>query len=295
MRFSVRCFGRWATIICLLLGVLTLSGCGAARLGYNSAPALGYWWMDGYVDFDNSQSLRVKTDLQALQDWHRKEELPIIAEMLKNLQASAAQNVTPEQVCTLSAYMLGRVQAAGDRMVPSATAVIPTLQAAQFEHMAKAFDKRNRQWREDWLDGTPAERQERRVKSLVDRAESFYGRLTDAQVRRVSAQLEATPFDAAIQYREILRRQQDGLQTLRQLRYASPPATEIHLQAEVRALLVRALQSPDPAYRQYLEQLTQQGCATVADLHNSTSPAQRTKLAQTLQGYEADARSLQTR
>jgi hypothetical protein len=295
MHVAVRCIGRWTAIISLLLGVFALSGCSAVRLGYSSAPGLGYWWLDGYADFDNSQSVRVKADLQALQDWHRKEELPLYSEMLKNLQTSAPGNVTPEQVCTLYAYLLTRVQATADRMVPTAAAIIPSLQPAQLEHMSREFDKRNRQWREEWVDGTPAARLERRTKSLVDRAESFYGRLSDAQLKLVIAQLESSSFDPAMQYREMVRRQQDGLQTVRALRNAAPSPTESHVHAELRGLLERSLRSPDPVYRQHQEQLTAQGCASIAALHNSTTVAQRVKLAQALQGYEGDARALQVR
>ena len=292
MRVSVRFFCRCTAIISLLLGLVALSGCSAVRLGYTSAPGLGYWWMDGYADFDNSQGLRVKADLQALQDWHRKEELPLYADLLKNLQTSAASNVAPDQVCAVYAYVMTRVQTTADRMVPTAAALIPTLQPAQLEHMAREFDKRNRQWREEWMDGPPAARQERRTKTLIDRAESFYGRLSDAQLKLIATQVAASSFDAAMQYREMVRRQQDSLQTLRALRNAVPGPSEIHAHAELRALLERSLRSPDPVYRQHQEQLTAQGCASLAALHNSTSPAQRGKLAQALQGYEGDARAL---
>lgn len=273
--------------------LLGLGGCSAVRLGYNNAPDLAYWWLDGYFDFDSPQSVRLRNDLHTLQDWHRKEELPGLATTLKDLQAASLQEVTPTQVCQLATYLEERLQTVLDRAVPTAVALGPLLSNAQLDHLARALDKRNREWREEWLDGTPAERSERRMKKLVDRAEGFYGRLTEAQRQQLQAQLDQSAFDPALQYREVLRRQQDALQTLRGLRAGN--FSEIHIQAEVRALVARSLQPADPAFRQYTERVRSQACAAIATFHNRTSPAQRQRLQTTLAGYETDVRALLTR
>ena len=272
------------------MGLLSLSGCNAVRLGYNNAPDLTYWWLDGYFDFDGPQSTRLRNDLHALQDWHRKEELPQLATTLKNLQAAAPQDVTAAQVCQLSQYVEERIQTTLDRAAPTAVALGPTLSSAQLEHLARALDKRNREWREEWMDGSPEERAERRLKKLVERAEGFYGRITEAQRKQLQAQLEASAFDASVQYREVLRRQQDTLQTLRALRNGN--ATEIHTQAEVRALVARSLQSPDPAFRQYTDRVRSQACEAISAFHNRTSASQRLRLQDTLKGYEGDVLAL---
>lgn len=284
---------RWCAIIGLLMASLLLGGCSAVRLAYNNAPDFTYWWLDGYFDFDGAQSLRLRNDLQSLQDWHRQAELPQLAETLKNLSTAAPQPVVPEQVCKLSVYLEDRVQTLLDQAAPTAVALAPSLTVAQLDHLARALDKRNREWREEWLDGTPEQRNERRLKKLVGRAEDFYGRISDTQRALLQSQMDTSAFDANLQYREILRRQQDVLQTLRALRAGNAP--EIHVQAEVRALVSRSLQSPDPVFRQYTERMRTQACQAIAAFHNSTSATQRAKLQQTLQGYEADARALMAR
>jgi dihydrodipicolinate synthase/N-acetylneuraminate lyase len=101
MSLYVRYLFRWLGIIGLLAGALLLGGCSAVRLGYNNAPDLTYWWLDSYMDFDSPQSVRVRADLQALQDWHRKEELPQYAEFIKGLQPLVNKQVTSDQVCAL--------------------------------------------------------------------------------------------------------------------------------------------------------------------------------------------------
>ncbi|BDT71219.1 hypothetical protein os4_07370 [Comamonadaceae bacterium OS-4] len=284
---------RWFAIIGLLSVAATLTGCGAVRLAYNNAPDLSYWWLDSYLDLDSPQSVRLRNDLTALQSWHRKEELPAIADMLKNLQASVPQPVAAEQVCQLSRYLESRFQAALDRAAPTAIAIAPTLSNAQLDHLARSWDKRNAEWREEWLDGSPQDRLSRRLKSTIERTEGFYGRLTDTQKALLRSQLESSPFDAATQYKEVLRRQKDALQTLRALK--SGTLGDIQVQAEMRALFARSMQSPDPAFVQYTERIRSHFCESATELHNNTSPAQRVKLQQTLQGYEGDVRALMQR
>ncbi len=284
---------RWCAIISLLVAGLALTGCGAVRLAYNNAPELTYWWLDGFLDLDSPQSVRVRSDLNALQVWHRKEELPAMAEMLKNLHAAVPQPVAADQVCQLSRYLEGRFQAVLDRATLTAIALAPTLSNAQLDHLARAWEKRNTEWREEWLDGPPQDRLERRLKTAIERTEGFYGRLTDNQKAMLRGQLESSPFDPATQYKEVLRRQKDALQTLRGLKAGTP--SDIQVQAEMRALLVRSLQSPDAAFVQYTERARSHFCESAAELHNNTSAAQRSKLQQTLAGYESDVRALMQR
>jgi hypothetical protein len=284
---------RWFTIICAVFAALSLSGCSAVRLGYNNAPTLAYWWLDGYFDFSTAQSNAMRAELVALQDWHRKEELPLLADLLKNLQAAAPTPVNSEQICAVYSYVQTRVLATSDRLVPAFAALSTNLQPAQLDHMARTFEKRNKQWREEWLEGSKAERTDLRTKKLQERAEAFYGRLDATQVALLRNQVNNSDFDPSLNYREMLRRQQDTLQTLRDLRNSN--ATEAQGQADIRAMLARALNSPDPAFRAYLATITAQSCAALAAVHNSTSASQRQRLAQTLQDYETDARVLMQR
>ena len=277
-------------IISALVMAASFSGCSAARLGYNSAPSLAAWWLDGYLDFDADQSAKVRTELDALIAWHRKEELPQFAATLKNLRGVAAQTITPEQVCSLYTFTLVRTEGTAERMVAAVATLAPTLQPTQLEHMARQFDKRNREWQEEWMHRSASEVTDRRVEKLVERAESFYGRLDTAQRSAVRANVLKSAFDANLTYREVLRRQQDTLQTFKHLRAGIDSESEA--QASVRALLERTFNSPDSAYRQYRTDMSTQSCAAIANLHNSTNPNQRRKLAQVLLDYENDVRAL---
>lgn len=274
----------------MLLVAVLIAGCSAARVGYNNAPALAYWWLDSYFDFDGEQSLRIRADLQAVQDWHRKEELPLLIQTLRELQAMASKPVTTAQVCAAVPGLQTRMQITLERMAPSIAVIAPNLQAAQIENMAREFEKRNKKWREEWLEGTLAERADRRVGKIVDRAESLYGTPDPAQVAIIKNHIQTSSFDGPRNYREMLRRHEDALQVLKSLR--ATKVTPAQATAAIRGLLERTLNAPDPAYRQYVDRLTLESCAATAAVHNSSSSGQRTHLLQALQDYEGDARAL---
>ncbi len=289
-RFSLRSFVDSAPIIGVLLATLVLGGCSAVRLGYNNSPTLIYWWLDSYFDFDDAQSLRVRNDLQALQDWHRSAEVPLLAQKLKELQTLAPKSVSSGQVCTIFSDLQTRMQVTLERVTPTIAALSPSLQNAQLEHMSQEFERRNRKWQDEWIDGTLAERSERRVKLLVERAESFYGDLNSAQIAAVRAHIANSSFDGPRQLLEMQRRQKDALLVLGKIRAGEIPPNQTNTQ--IRGLLERTLKAPSPAYRRYMEQITTEGCAAMAALHNASTPDQRTRLVEAIQGYEGDARAL---
>ena len=52
----------------------------------------------------------------------------------------------------------------------------PTLSDAQLLHLEREYDKRNRTWREDYLDGSADARTDHRLTKIAERVETFYGR-----------------------------------------------------------------------------------------------------------------------
>ena len=288
--FMARAPSRTAAIIGAVALAVLLAGCSAVRLGYNTAPTLTYWWLDSYFDFNGEQSLRIRADLQAVQDWHRKEEVPLLINTLKELQGMAPRPTTPAQVCGIVTSLQTRLQVSLDRFAPAIATLAPTLQAAQIEQVAAEFAKLDKKWREVWLEGTLSERSERRIKQIVERAETLYGSLDATQIAMVKAQVQISSFDGSRNQREMQRRHQDALKVLNNLLTAKVSAAQAA--ADIRGLLDRSLKAPDPAYRQYIDQLTQESCTATAAIHNSSSSRQRAHLLQKLQDYEGDALAL---
>ena len=275
-------------IISVLLLVL-LAGCSAVQTGYNNAPSLLYWWLDGYMDFSSEQADPVRASLDTLQAWHRREELPAYASLLRRMRQDSAQAITPEQVCGHLTQVRQHLQRLGAQAAEGLTLFAPTVQTAQLQHLARQFEKHNRSWREEWLDGTPEELLQRRLKRTLERYEDFYGRLDPAQRSLLRARLASSGFDPRLAWAERQRRQQDILRVLQEHRSGDRPA---HIKAEMLALVQRSLEPPDPIMRAGYEQMLRDGCRSLAELHNGSSPEQKQRLSNRLLAYENDVLAL---
>src|SRR5215469_338870 len=98
--FRMRC-ARLARIIGVLVLVGWLAACSAIKLAYNNLPEVSYWWLDSYVDFDSTQTPRVRDELTQVLEWHRQNELPKVIDLLRQTRTLAADDVTPAQACEL--------------------------------------------------------------------------------------------------------------------------------------------------------------------------------------------------
>ena len=286
----------------LLIGtVVLLQACSAIKLAYNNAPEFGFWWLDAYADFNDTQAPEVRSELARLLQWHRAEELPKIARLLQKTQRLAAADVTPAAVCDLFTETRERFNAVTSKAEAATVSLALSLAPAQIVHLEGKLAKNNKEWRNDWLQLSGKDLFEKRLKANVERAQEFYGTLEERQITALRSALEASGYDAQVSYAERLRRQQDLVQTLRQstgagLGSGSNVAVGSRSPADgltaLRNYLERANKSPNPAYRVYSDKLITESCANFAALHNSTTPEQRERAVRRLAAYERDARDL---
>ena len=274
-----------------------LQACSAVKLAYNQAPDLAYWYFDGYVDFTGVQSLQVKEDLVKLQAWHRQTQLPVYIDTLEKLQRILPSDISAAQACEVFSDVQKNLVLVSVQAEPALAVLAPSLGASQLTQLERKFATGNAEYRENFLDGTPKAMRNKRYKQTVNRAEMLYGRLNEKQLQRISQSLNDSGFSAELSYAERLRRQQDTLKTIRTLtaNQANRASGADGVQASrvaIRALSDRMFHSPEATYRNYIEQLTLNSCASFASLHNSTSTSQRIKAAEVLTAYENDLKIL---
>lgn len=288
----------WPRRFTALLAIAALSllqACSAVKLAYNNAPEFGYWWLDGYADFNESQTLKVRAELARLQQWHRTDELPKIADLLQKAQRLAEADLAAGPVCALFAETRTRFDAVTAQAESAAVALAMSLSPEQIAHIDHKLTKVHDEWRNGWLKLTPAERFDKRFKSNVERSEQFYGKLEERQRTVLRAGLEASSFDVQLSYAERMRRKQDFLQTLRQVTgtgtgsAAASKPSQAEVLTALRGYLGRTFNSPNPAYRAYSQKLTNESCALFAQIHNTTTPEQRTRAVRRLAEYGRDA------
>ncbi len=276
-----------------LLGLLLLNGCSAVRIGYNQAPNLAWWWVDGYMDFSAEQSARVKDALNQWFAWHRTTQLPDYADLLAAAQAQVLQPATPAQVCRWNEELRARIAASFARGVPLAAEILPSLKAEQLAHLERKYRKSNRDFEEDFLQEQADERLKASIKRAVDRTEMLYGRLDERQRQLIASGVAASPFDPAAWFAERQAVQSETLQTLARLTAGGPARADRESNlAGLQALASRVQRAPVGPYRSYQQRLTEYNCAFFAQVHNSTTAAQRQTARSRLKGWEEDLRAL---
>lgn len=260
------------------------------RLGYDNAVQLSMWRLDSFLDLSRAQSPAVRQSLDTYFDWHRSTQLPQWSAFLATLRPVLAGPVTSDVACSWFDQGRERINPSIDRFLVQAADVLPTLTEVNFKALEQHYAQTMQELREEFTQADPAKRRAQRLERSVDRAEQIYGRLEEPQRRVIAAALETMAFDTEAWLAESQRRQADTLQTLRRLA-TDKPDREKRL-AALRELTERSQRSPDPAYRAYQQRLTQSNCMMAAQIHNATTPAQRARAQQKLQGWETDFRSL---
>jgi hypothetical protein len=279
---------RWLGVATLL----GLSACSTLQLAYNSSDEFVYWWLNGYVDLQDTQKPLVRNALQDLQQWHRQDQLPQYATMLQRLQTMAPQPVTATQVCAVTHDMQSSFITLLRHVEPAATQLAMSLKPEQLQRLRQRYDSTNQDWRDEWLTPSAEDRLKHRYKLSLNRLEDFYGKLDAPQRELIQQWLAQSKFDPEQSYAERDRRQADSLQTLQRMASSKDAAQN---QSLLRGWLDRSFTSPNERTRAYVQTLWQDNCEGFAKLHNSTTPAQRERLVRTLKNYEADVRALMAR
>ncbi|MES1980505.1 MAG: DUF6279 family lipoprotein [Pseudomonadota bacterium] len=295
MRFPVNMsLSRAPRIIGLLALAVLLNACSAVKIAYNQAPELAYWYLDGYVDFNGNQMVQVKDELARLHAWHRQSQLPVYVSALQKYRQELTNNTSSERVCTVYAEVRRTLMAVPERAEPAIALLAATMDTQQISHLEKRFEKGNADYRDDYIESGSKASRKKRYKQAVDRAEMLYGRLDDTQLALIGKNIDQSHFDARIFYAERIRRQRDAVHNLQALAAARLNGSQSaeKTRAAVRGVMDRSFNSPDAAYRDHQQKFTQDGCRSIAELHNTTTAEQRAHAAKTLAKYEQDMMAL---
>lgn len=282
-----------ASLVAVSMSVI-LTGCSAVRLGYNNLPDIASWWLDSYIDFSDTQGPQAKAALQKLQTWHRKEELPAIAELLVQAQTLAPQNITPEQACKIWEGAQVRIESFIQESSRLAAPVVSQLSAKQLKHLEKEWATRNEDWKKQWVQGTPDARIKKRVDLAAERFNSFYGDLNLEQRQVLKQQFLHSTWSPEESYQRRLKRQQEQLMALQAMssEITKPAMPLPQVEKALQSLILQSVRPKDAGDLSKQLQLEQQACQNLAQLHNTMSPAQRLKAQRKLKDYETDVREL---
>jgi hypothetical protein len=273
-----------------VMALLLLPACSAIKLGYQQLPTLSYWWLDSTVSFSSAQTPAAKEAIDKLYQWHRREELAGYGEVLQRIGQLSSGPLQADQVCSVSTDVQARLDVLMRQAVAQAAPVVLALGPRQLSHIARQWESKNEDWEKEWLQGDAQARLDRRLDKAVNRFNSFYGDLNPAQIGLLRAQLAQSPWTAEWGRRDRQRRQQDLLSTLQ--RVAQSGMTPAQAEAQLWGVWQRWLNPTDAAQRAVLQSLSQRACENLAQLHNTTTPEQRVRVARRLRAYERDIQDL---
>ncbi len=286
---------RWVGIMrsSLMAGLLAvlLGGCSAVRVAYDQAPELLWWWLGGYVSFSEPQRPAMRQALVQVHSWHRRTQLPGYADLLLRWEPVVQGEMTGAQVCALADEADQAVRALpglADALDTPALQALASFNRPQVAELERRLAKKNKEFREKYLEVTPQELLAARVKQGVSGAERLYGRLQGEQKRALESALSRSPWDVQGTYARRLKRQQSLLQAL-QTWQGQPPE---QVRAGLRQLIERSIELPEASDRAAIADFRRGACQVLAEFHNSTTPAQRGRAVDTLRRYGSDFRLL---
>jgi len=183
VRFSVS--GRLVRLFSWVLLVAALTGCSATQFIYNRVDILVRWYLDDYVSLDREQQARFDGRLEALLDWHRREELPAYVVLLDDALAILDEGVPLED----TRAMADRIEEAAIRFQdPFLELLLSTgqdLTPEQKQQFCDTLISKQEEFEEDRLARSDAEYRED-LESRFDKQLSRYlGSLTVAEMTRL--------------------------------------------------------------------------------------------------------------
>jgi hypothetical protein len=275
----------------LILCVAVLAACSSIKFAYNHGDTLVYWWMDGYIDLDSSQSALVRKDIDKLLHWHRQTQLRDYAQLLGNGQKQLAGKLT--QADLLQDYQ--EIKRATELLLikaqPELADVARAMRPEQIAFLEKKFAKNNNEYRKKVMQGDVAKRNKIRYEKTLEQFESWFGNFSREQEAIIRKASDARPLDNDIWLEERMRRQQLILAMLRKVHAEklSKEATVVQVQALVRDAIDR-LESPERKafYDGYIDSTSKLILQVVA----IATPAQKAHAHKRMQGWIDDFNTL---
>jgi len=163
---------RGLALIALFAGLFTglLAACSMARVAYGNGEIVIMLWLHRYIGFDQDQYHRFKPKVDALFAWHRRTQLQDYVLLLREAQARVQQPVDRDAL-RADAYRLGAAATRIlDQALPALAELALELRDEQIAQLERKFADNNRTYRNEYLNGTAAERRAAQFKRVAKHA-----------------------------------------------------------------------------------------------------------------------------
>jgi len=266
----------------LAIGALGLAACSATRVAYDNADTVLRFMASSYVDLDAAQSDDLARRIARFHQWHRANELPVYAALLRSASQRAAEGITAEDVAWGLANVRLRYRRFAAKAAEDAAPVLATLAPPQLAALEHKFAENNGKYTKEFLASDDKERRGRQLKRMLERFRDFAGELTPDQEARIGRFALARERHVALRFEDRQRWQRDFVAALRRERRPEELArrlAEMFEKPELRRS--EEFIREDAGWEEDLGRL-------IVDLDRSLSPKQRAHVVRRLSDYAED-------
>ena len=271
-------------LVCAIAALL--SGCSAMRLAYTNADTYLSWQANRFLRLSSEQRAEVDQRIARVLAWHRTQALSKYAQLAEEAAARVARGLAHEDLAwaaeTINAQAREALVAAARETAP----LVDRLSPEQLLHLEGRLAQENRKFVEEFIEPSPAQRRERRLRRTVEQIEDWIGSLSEAQLERVKRYSRETVIAVGLRDAHRRRMQAEFIAIARTREAHSRlagwaarifPEKELGLEA-AHAAAVRANQA------EYLQMFI--------DIDRGLTPAQRHRAVARLQAFADDFRNL---
>lgn len=264
-----------------------------ARFGYSNGDTIAYWWLDGYVGFNNTERPWAQQRIEAFFKWHRRSELKEYVKLLQMAQTRLRQPLTKEQV--LADYE--EVTKYGDRIIdqvaPDMVDLIMMMDADNIDHLRQKFESNNAKFRSDYLSGDVADRQEYRYKMMMESAEYWFGDFSDQQEAVIRKASDQRPLNNEMWAVDRIQRQQGLLALIKRLQ-TDKPSREASIEILKSFVATNYVLRPgtSPEMKAFFEASKEGVAQLTVTIVNQTTPKQKEHAIARLQQWIDDLTEL---
>jgi hypothetical protein len=270
----------------LLAACALLAACSATRLAYDNADTALRFMASSYLDLDPEQTEEMRQRIVQFHEWHRANELPAYAALMRSASERAGRGITAEDVAWGLDNLRARYRRSAARAVEGASPVLATLTPGQIAGLERKFAENNEKYEKDFLAADETKRRRAQAKRVLERIRDFAGDLTDDQEARIKRFALANEKHVALRFedrRQLQRDLVDAIRTQHNAKELGASLAEIFNRPERRRS--ETFIREDKAWDEALGRL-------IVELDRSLSPKQRARVVRRLSDYASDFAAL---
>ncbi|WP_416362882.1 DUF6279 family lipoprotein [Pseudomonas sp. NFX183] len=277
---------RLKLLVVLLTLSLVLAGCNRVGLAYRNLDVIIPWTLNDYLDMNAGQKSWFNDTLKDHLAWHCTTQLPGYLDWLDRLQQMVDNNqVTDAALQTRTVEAKQAIAEVAREITPSAIQLLQGLDDQQVKEMSDALAKDLRKRQDEYLKPPLAQQIKERAQRMSKRLDAWIGPLSASQQNRVTAWSIALGEQNQEWIGNRARWQAQFIAAVQQRKSADFPQ-------KMQQLLVDRESLWTPEYKAAYARTETAARNLIVDLMAESTPQQRMKLTQKIDGVRSDFKAL---